>query len=101
MVRMEQCLGNPDRLDSFIDADHIFHSSIITFANIKEFLTEFQRIRYLVRQTSESALKVPGRIEETFEEHRRILSYIRAGEAVNAYQEMLGHLRQPLYLVDA
>lgn len=93
--------GDPDQLCSFIEFDHAFHSYIITFANVEAFNTDFQRIRYLVRQTSKSALKIPGRSEETFQEHRRILSCIEAGEAVNAYQEMLQHLRRPLQIVEA
>lgn len=97
---VEQCPDDPAQLNTFIDFDHAFHSHIITFANVEEFHTEFQRVRYLVRQTSKSALKVPGRSQETLEEHQRIFSCLRAGEAVNAYQAMLRHLRQPLYLVD-
>ena len=98
---VEGCADDPAQLSRFIDFDHAFHSEIITVANVEEFHTEFQRVRYLIRQTSESALKVPGRIEETVAEHQRILRCIRAGEAVNAYQEMLGHLRRPLYIVEA
>lgn len=98
---VEQCAEDPAQLDDFIDFDHAFHLHIITFTAVKEFQTEFQRIRYLIRQTSESALKVPGRAKETFEEHQRILSHIRSGEAVSAYQETLQHLRQPLRIVEA
>lgn len=101
---MKRSMGkcdDPAERSSFIDFDHVFHSHIIAFANVETFTTEFQRIRYLVRQTSKSALKVPGRIEETFAEHQRILRCIQAGEAVQAYQEMLAHLRRPLHIVEA
>lgn len=98
---VEQCPTDPVQLSSFIDFDHAFHSHIITFANVEQFHTEFQRVGYLVRQTSKSALKIPGRSRETLEEHQRIFSCIRTGKAVNAYQEMIRHLRRPLYLVDA
>ena len=98
--QMEPCVGDPGRVCDFIDIDHEFHSRIISFTQVKTFDTEFQRIRYLVRQTSKSALKIPGRIEETHAEHQRIFRCIQAGEAVCAYQEMLAHLRQPLYLVE-
>lgn len=98
---VEQCPNDPAQLGAFIDFDHAFHSYIITFANVEQFQTEFQRVGYLVRQTSKSALKIPGRSVETLEEHQRIFSCIQTGKAVNAYQEMIRHLRRPLYLVDA
>lgn len=97
----EGCADEPAQLSRFIDFDHTFHAHIITFANVEQFRTEFQRVGYLVRQTSESALKIPGRIEETVIEHQCILRCIREGRAVDAYQEMLAHLRRPLYIVEA
>lgn len=100
MERSVRKWDDPAERDSFIDFDHAFHSHIIAFAHVETFATEFQRIRYLVRQTSKSALEVPGRIEETVAEHRRILCCIREGKAVDAYQEMLVHLRRPLYIVE-
>lgn len=97
MDNMGRCVEDPDRVRDFIDNDHAFHSRIIEFIGVEEFQAEFQKIYFLIRQTSERSLRVKGRSQKVFEEHQRILQSIRAGESLKAYQEMIGHLRVPLH----
>lgn len=97
MGNMGRCVEDPDRVRDFINSDHAFHSRIIEFIGVEEFQAEFQKIYFLIRQTSERSLRVKGRSQKVFEEHQRILQSIRAGEPVKAYQEMIDHLRVPLH----
>ena len=99
--RMEECAAEPERQSEFIDLDHSFHSRIIAFVNNPEQQAEIQRIHYLMRQTSESALRIEGRTEDTLHEHRNIFQRLRAGDPVGAYQEMLYHLNIPLTIIDS
>ena len=101
LVKMEFCLRDTSMLEQFIDYDHAFHSRLIAYVDVKDFQTEFQKIYFMIRQTSENSLKVEGRIRATYEEHRDILWEIRAGRAVEAYQAMLHHLREPLCILES
>ena len=86
-------------LAEFISFDHKFHLSMIEYVNNEEFYHQFQRIHFLVQQTSESALTHRGRIRETFDEHVRMLQWIMDGESAKAYEEMIAHLMRPLMLL--
>ena len=43
-----------------------------------------------------------GRMRRTYlQEHRNIFHFLREGDAVSAYQEMLRHLSIPLTIIDS
>ena len=98
---MEECAKDPSRQSEFIDLDHMFHAKIIGFVDNAEQQAEIQRIHYLMRQTSESALRTEGRVADTLQEHLNIFHFLREGDAVSAYQEMLRHLSIPLTIIDS
>ena len=104
LTAMEDALRNvsqnEEELARFIAHDHDFHLTIINYVNNEQFLREFQRIHYLVRQTSETALSHPGRMEETLAEHQQVFQAIRDGEPTKAYEAMIAHLIKPLTLFD-
>lgn len=98
--KAEIFIGDPAKLSDFMKYDHAFHVCIVSFTGIQGFQSDFQKIYYWIRQTSERELQVEGRVQETFDEHQRILEYIRNGDKVAAYQEMIRHLKKPLSIVE-
>ncbi|MDO4438520.1 MAG: GntR family transcriptional regulator [Eubacteriales bacterium] len=85
-----------DALNKFMDYDHQFHFALIDYAENGEFHKIFQRSMYMIQLTTREALSVPGRTEETFEEHLKIYEYLKNGDGDLAYKIMIKHLMAPL-----
>lgn len=83
-------------MERFMEYDHQFHQALIDFVGNREFVQTFQRSMHLIRLTTQGALAVPGRAEDTLKEHRLIYSYLKEGQGDAAYKLMLVHLMTPL-----
>lgn len=83
-------------MEQFMEYDHQFHRALIDFVGNQEFIRTFQRSMYLIHLTTQGALAVPGRTEDTLKEHKLIYSYLKEGEGDAAYKLMLVHLMMPL-----
>lgn len=83
-------------MEQFMEYDHQFHRALIDFVGNQEFIQTFQRSMYLIHLTTQGALAVPGRTEDTLKEHKLIYSYLKEGEGDAAYKLMLVHLMMPL-----
>ena len=59
----------------------------------------FQRLMYLIKLTSQSALEVDGRITGTLDEHKKYFDYLKAGNGDKAYSILIDHLMMPLNVV--
>ena len=95
---MEDAAQADDGHESFIEADHNFHLSLVAFAGNDEFDQIFQRLMYLIRLTSQQALNVPGRVEGTLEEHRQFYEALSSGDAGKAYTVLIQHLTMHINL---
>ena len=60
---------------------------------------DFQRLMYLIKLTSQSALEVDGRITGTLDEHKKYFDYLKAGNGDKAYSILIDHLMMPLNVV--
>lgn len=85
-------------LNQFMDYDHQFHMALIEYVGNQEFEKMFQRSLYLIHLTTQGALSIPGRTEDTLKEHRMFYSCLKNGEGDAAYKLMLVHLMMPLTL---
>lgn len=83
-------------LDQFMEYDHQFHRTLVSYAQNREFQQIFQRLMYLIHLTTSEALLVPGRTEDTLKEHRLVCSYLKEGDGESAYKLMMVHLLMPL-----
>lgn len=94
--KMEDCADDETKLSDFITCDHQFHLLLVDYVGNDEFNQIFQRLLYLIRLTSKSALSVEGRIQGTVSEHRAYLEALKAKNSAQAYQCMMHHLNMPL-----
>lgn len=94
--QMELCLSQEDKVSDFITYDHKFHLLLVNYVNNDEFNQIFQRLLYLIRLTSESALSVHGRIQDTLDEHRQYYEALKSGDGAEAYRCIINHLNMPL-----
>lgn len=95
---MEDAMEADDGHESFMSADHNFHLALVSYAGNEEFDQLFQRLMYLIRLTSQQALNVPGRVEDTLEEHRQFYDALSSGDAAKAYTLLIQHLTMPINL---
>ncbi len=95
---MEDAMEADDEHESFMSADHNFHLALVSYAGNEEFDQLFQRLMYLIRLTSQQALNVPGRVEDTLEEHRQFYDALSSGDAAKAYTLLIQHLTMPINL---
>lgn len=66
-----------DNYESFIDYDHQFHLLLVQYIKNEEVNNIFQRLMYLIRLTSQSALAVEGRVTGTMDEHAKYYEYLK------------------------
>ncbi len=93
---LKQGICSRESLEQFMEYDHQFHRALIDYVGNREFTQTFQRSMYLIHLTTQGALSVPGRTEDTLKEHRMICSHIREMDGDAAYKLMLVHLMMPL-----
>ncbi|MDO5387839.1 MAG: GntR family transcriptional regulator [Clostridia bacterium] len=86
-------------IDQFIDYDHQFHILLVNYINNEEANHIFQRLMYLIKLTSTSALEVEGRISGTLSEHTQYLDCLKKGDGNTAYKILVNHLMMPLDIV--
>lgn len=87
---------NQTLMKQFMESDHKFHLALVNYAGNEEFAHTFQRLMYLIQLTTTGALAVPGRTEDTLQEHRRIFQHLADGKGDEAYKLMMVHLMMPL-----
>lgn len=85
--------------EDFINYDHQFHLLLVNYINNEEVNHIFQRLMYLIKLTSQSALEVEGRVTGTLEEHKKYFDYLKAGNGDDAYHILINHLMMPLNVV--
>lgn len=91
--------ANDDNYEDFINYDHNFHLLLVSYLNNEEVNNIFQRLMYLIRLTSKSALEVTGRVEGTIDEHTQYFESLKSGDGDTAYRILVNHLMMPLNVV--
>ena len=85
--------------EDFINYDHQFHLLLVNYINNEEVNHIFQRLMYLIKLTSQSALEVEGRVTGTLAEHKKYFDYLKASNGDDAYRILINHLMMPLNVV--
>lgn len=99
MELQQESLYANDNFEAFINYDHNFHLLLVNYINNDEANHIFQRLMYLIRLTSKSALEVEGRIKGTIDEHTRYFENLKRGDGDMAYKILVDHLMMPLNVV--
>lgn len=87
---------NKQLMNQFMESDHRFHLALINYVGNEEFRHTFQRLMYLIQLTTTGALAVPGRTEDTLQEHQLIFQHLKDGKGDEAYKRLQVHLMMPL-----
>lgn len=99
LKKQKEALKTNDDYESFINYDHEFHLVLVNYIDNEEVNHMFQRLMYLIRLTTQSALLVEGRSIGTINEHEQYYEKLKAGDGNAAYQILINHLMMPLNIV--
>ena len=89
VAEMESVSG----IDELRRRDIELHLTIAEMAGNRFLLRTMGVLHAMLEQGMETTLKIPGRMERSRLEHRRILAAIRAGDAAAAERAMRAHIR--------
>lgn len=81
-------------IDSYFDANHRFHLAIQNFAHNRWLSRITGELRHVLLLARHYQLKVPGRLQQSLNEHRQIMVALREGNADAAQTQMHDHLCQ-------
>jgi DNA-binding GntR family transcriptional regulator len=99
LKKQKESLSANDDYESFINYDHEFHLVLVNYIENEEINHMFQRLMYLIRLTTQSALEVEGRSIGTVDEHEEYFKMLKAGNGNEAYRILISHLMMPLNIV--
>ena len=99
LKKQKESLSANDDYESFINYDHEFHRVLVNYIENEEINHMFQRLMYLIRLTTQSALEVEGRSIGTVDEHEEYFKMLKAGNGNEAYRILISHLMMPLNIV--
>lgn len=97
--KQKEAIKLDDDYESFINYDHEFHLLLVNYIENEEINHMFQRLMYLIRLTTQSALQVDGRSIGTVDEHEEYFKMLKAGNGNEAYRILISHLMMPLNIV--
>jgi len=87
-------LASEDKIDEYFEVNHRFHTLVQNFARnrwLSRITVELRNVLLLARHRQ---LQVPGRLQQSLEEHRMIMEAFRTGDARAAQESMNHHLCQ-------
>lgn len=96
---MRKAVENND-MKQFVNCDHRFHWILVKSAHNHEFNQIFQRQMYLVHLTTKSSIEIPGRLEETVQEHEQFIKLLEDRKMSEAYHLLMKHLMMPMELLE-
>lgn len=99
LKKQKESLSANDDYESFINYDHEFHLVLVNYIENEEINHMFQRLMYLIRLTTQSALQVEGRGIGTVDEHEEYYEKLKTGDGNEAYRILISHLMMPLNIV--
>ncbi len=93
-LREQQSMVNDGDIAGFYQFDQEMHKLILSFTGYNR-LSQFADASWVqVDRARQLNLPSPGRLQETIDEHRKIIAAMEAGDPNRARQAMRHHLRQ-------
>ena len=89
-----EVLARSGKIDDYFEVNHKFHTTVQNIAHnrwLSRITVELRNVLLLARHRQ---LEVPGRLQQSLEEHRMIMNAFRSGDAIAAQERMNYHLCQ-------
>lgn len=92
---MEDVMNTTQDISKFSEYDFDFHGKIISYVDNDSISSVFDTYVYRMKKLAELSLSHKGRMEETCDEHRKILDAMRSGDTDHVYLITLEHMDNP------
>lgn len=84
-------------IDAYYEQNFVFHQAVQDLSGNKWLQRIIGDLRKVLRLARHMQLTIPGRLEESLEEHRQIMQAFKKSDADLADQHMQNHLKQQWY----
>ncbi|MCI1934282.1 MAG: GntR family transcriptional regulator [Atopobiaceae bacterium] len=81
-----------NRIKEFVDCDYDFHSAIVTYVDNSSFDTLFAAHKHKIEGLARGSLTHPGRLAQTVQQHRSILTAIEANDKLALFDALQAHV---------
>ena len=98
LERQEDIINSSKDINEFVEYDTLFHTTIVSFAENRDFNQMFNNYMYRIKKLAIDSLSHPGRLEETMKEHYDILNCICEGNIQHIYKITLKQMESPICL---
>ena len=89
---MRTLSGKPEQIDDFLELDIRFHNALVGFAENKAVEEIYSSCSYQIRTLARNSLSTNNRMQNTCDEHERILNAITDKNYEACYQAVKAHL---------
>lgn len=90
-LQLEQS-ATESRITDFFETNQAFHKRLLELADNRWLLSMIQDLRKVLKLSRLHSLSLHGRLNQSLEEHRRIMAAIEARDVAKAEQEMHDHI---------
>ncbi len=91
-LKDQEAVAREGSLYEFMELDEIYHREIVLYAGNERLFATYNEIRNRFERITVKVLTVPGRMEDTVQEHLHIWNKLKAGLPWEAYQAIQHHL---------
>lgn len=95
MENMQEIMDTSRDIPEFSEYDFAFHHKIVDYVENETMTAVFEAYIYRMKKLAELSLSHKGRMEETCEEHQKILDHMRLGDTEHIYLITLEHMDKP------
>ena len=99
IMKQVQIIDTTPDLKSFVDIDHLFHTTIVAYIQNDGFNELFHKYMHRIRTFAIESLEMPGRLQDTLQEHKNMLSAMEHGDVAHIYEITLQHMEAPKRII--
>lgn len=93
--RMKELMQTTHSIEDFSEYDFDFHVQIIRYSENEQLISIYNTFFYRMKKLAMLSLSHEGRMEQTYQEHRNILSAMKEGDLTHIYEITLDHMNTP------
>ncbi|MDD2978678.1 MAG: GntR family transcriptional regulator [Hespellia sp.] len=95
MKHMKQIMDTSASIEDFQKYDFEFHARIINYFGNEQLQTIFDSFFYRMKRLATLSLSHKGRMDDTYQEHMKILNTMKNGDVAHIYEVTLTHMNTP------
>ncbi len=99
VLNQQNIIDNAGSVEEFTPFDQQFHEQIVNYSGNLSLIEVFGNYLYQIKSQMYISLHAEGRMQQTVEEHNRIVEAIKTGSLEKTYLATLAHLEKPKIII--